>query len=194
MDFWVSIGSTYSYLTVMRIEQAATDAGVALRWRPFNVRDIMVSQNNIPFRDKPVKTAYMWRDMERRAMTHGLPISVPAPYPLTHLPLANQVALVGMREGWGVDYIKQTYKRWFVDSEPAGSEPNLSASLAALGVDAAAAIATAHSDEFVDLLAAQTQIAMDIGVFGSPSFVIGPEVFWGDDRLEDALAWAKTRA
>jgi 2-hydroxychromene-2-carboxylate isomerase len=49
MEFWVSIGSTYSYLTVMRIDAAARAAGVEVTWRPFNVRDIMVEQNNIPF-------------------------------------------------------------------------------------------------------------------------------------------------
>jgi hypothetical protein len=49
MEFWVSIGSTYSYLTVMRIDAASRAAGVEVTWRPFNVRDIMVEQNNIPF-------------------------------------------------------------------------------------------------------------------------------------------------
>jgi len=105
MEFWVSIGSTYSYLTVMRID-AAAEAGVSVTWRPFNVREIMVEQNNIPFKDKPVKTAYMWRDIERRAALHGLPASLPAPYPLPELPFANQVAVMGLKEGWGVACIK----------------------------------------------------------------------------------------
>ncbi len=193
MEFWVSIGSTYSYLTVMRIDAAAEAAGVTVTYRPFNVRDIMVEQNNIPFRDKPVKTAYMWRDMERRAALHGLPISVPAPYPLPHLPFANQVALLGLREGWGAAYLRETYRRWFVDGKRPGEDPNLSDSLAAVGVDPEDAIARARAPEVEAELAMQTERAKSIGVFGSPSFVVDGEVFWGDDRLEAALDWATGR-
>lgn len=191
IDFWYSIGSTYSYLTVMRMGDYAAQLGLEVCWRPFNVRDIMVAQKNIPFRDKPVKTAYMWRDMERRAGLYGLPIKVPAPYPLPDLPLANQVALLGMSEGWGVDYTVETYRRWFQDGQIAGSDPNLSDSLRAVGQDPAAVIARAESDEIRAALAAQTAEAMALGVFGSPSFVVGAEVFWGDDRLDDAAYWAK---
>ena len=82
IDFWFSIGSTYSYLTVMRLPGVARATGHSFRWRPFNVRHVMVSQNNIPFKDKPEKTAYMWRDIQRRAAGYGLRPTVPAPYPL----------------------------------------------------------------------------------------------------------------
>lgn len=193
MDFWVSIGSTYSYLTVMRIADAAEAAGVEVTWRPFNVRAIMVEQNNIPFKDKPVKTAYMWRDMERRAAVHGLDLRVPAPYPLPDLPFANAVAVLGMREGWGEDYIRETYRRWFVGGERPGEAPNLPDSLAALGLDPEETQARARAPEIEAALAAETEQAKAAGVFGSPSFVVAGELFWGDDRLEAALDWASGR-
>jgi 2-hydroxychromene-2-carboxylate isomerase len=193
MEFWVSIGSTYSNLTVMRIDAASRAAGVEVTWRPFNVRDIMVEQNNIPFRDKPVKTAYMWRDMERRAAMHGLPIAVPAPYPLPQLRFANQVALLGFREGWGANYMRETYRRWFVDGKRPGEDPNLSDSLAAVGVDPEDVMARARAPEIEAELALETESAKSLGVFGSPSFVADGEVFWGDDRLEAALDWATGR-
>ena len=75
IDFFFFYGSTYTYLTVMRIERAAAEAGVEIRWRPFNVREIMLEQDNIPFRDKPVKMRYMWRDVERRARGYGIPLA-----------------------------------------------------------------------------------------------------------------------
>jgi hypothetical protein len=90
IDFWYSIGSTNSYLTVMRLADVEKASGLAFRWRPFNVRHVMVAQNNVPFKDKPVKTAYMWRDIERRARRYGLTPRIPAPYPLPGLVLANQ--------------------------------------------------------------------------------------------------------
>lgn len=190
LDFWYSIGSTYSYLTVMRLGDYARDRGLDVTWLPFDVRRIMVSQNNIPFRDKPAKTAYMWRDLERRAARDGLPIRVPAPYPLPNLPLANQVALLGMEEGWGVDYTIETYRRWFQQGQEAGSAPNLGDSLCAVGQDPDAVLARLHRLDMAIRLDAQTDRAEALGIFGSPSLTVGDELFWGDDRLDDAADWA----
>lgn len=191
IEFWYSIGSTYSYLTVMRLQDHADRTGAAFTWRPFDVRAIMTEQNNSPFLNKPVKSAYMWRDIERRAAMYGLPIALPAPYPLAELRLANQVALLGMQEGWGIPYTRETYRLWFTEGLPAGSEPNLSQSLSRAGQDPARVLAAATSPQIDAALTAQTMRARDIGVFGSPSFVVGNEVFWGDDRLDDATAWAR---
>lgn len=192
IDFWFSIGSTYTCLTVMRLPDFAKDQGLTFNWRPFNVRTILVEQNNIPFAGKPVKAAYMWRDIERRAEKYGLKVSVPAPYPLENLPLANQVALLGMQEGWGQDYVIATYRRWFQDGQPAGSEPNLSESLRDIGQDPARVNAAATSLAVEEALAVETEVAKSLGVFGAPSFVVEDEVFWGDDRLEDAVSWARS--
>lgn len=191
IDFWYSIGSTYSYLTILRLPEMARKEGVDIRWRPFNVRHVMVEQNNIPFKDKPVKTAYMWRDIGRRAPRYGLHPKLPAPYPLHGLVLANQVAFLGAEEGWGEDYAQATYRHWFEAGQPAGEEPNLSECLSEIGQDPERVLTAAQSARIVDGLQAETLEAMEIGVFGSPSFVVGGEVFWGDDRLEDAIAWAK---
>lgn len=191
IDFWFSIGSTYSYLSVMRLADVARRTGIDFAWRPFNVRTIMVAQDNIPFANKPVKAAYMWRDIERRAAKYGLSPRLPAPYPIADLPLANQVALLGMREGWGVAYVRETYRLWFEAGEAAGAEPNLSQSLRAAGQDPEATLARATGAEAVADLAAETERAMALGIFGSPSFVVDGEVFWGDDRLEDAIAWRR---
>ena len=184
LDFWYSIGSTYTYLTVMRIADAAAQAGVPVRWRPFNVRHVMTVQNNIPFKDKPEKTAYMWRDVERRAQRYGFHVRLPAPYPLPELVLANQVAALGAAEGWGEAYTQAAYRCWFEAGQPAGEDPNLSASRV---------LEEAQSEKTVKMLADDTEEAMALGIFGAPSFAVGKEIFWGDDRLEDALLWAQDR-
>lgn len=191
IDFWFSIGSTYTCLSVMRLPAYAREHGLMVNWRPFNVRTILVEQNNIPFAGKPVKAAYMWRDIARRAGKYGLQINVPAPYPLEHLPLANQIALLGMLEGWGQDYVIATYRRWFRDGQPAGSEPNLSESLREIGQNPERVIEAARSPGIEDALASETREADRLGVFGAPSFVVDSEVFWGDDRLDDAVSWSR---
>jgi len=193
IDFWYSIGSTYSYLTVMRLADVERSSGVTFRWRPFNVRHVMIAQNNIPFKDKPVKAAYMWRDIERRASRYGLAPTLPAPYPLPGLVLANLVATLGAEEGWVQDYTRASYRRWFEEGEPAGEDPNLAASIREIGRDPAEVLASARSERIEAALAAATEEALDLGVFGSPSFVVDGDVFWGDDRLEDALLWAGQR-
>lgn len=192
IGFFFSIGSTYTFLTVMRLPAFARTHDVTINWRPFNVRTILVEQNNIPFAGKPVKAAYMWRDIERRAEKYGLAVQLPAPYPLEQLPLANQVALLGMHEGWGQDYVIATYRRWFQDGQPAGSDPNLSESLKEIGQDPDRVVETATSSAIEDALANETEVAKQLGVFGAPSFVVEGEVFWGDDRLEDAVSWARS--
>lgn len=191
IDFWFSIGSTYSYLSVMRLAEVAAATGIDFVWRPFNVRAIMIAQNNIPFANKPVKAAYMWRDIGRRAAKYGLSSKLPAPYPIADLPLANQVALLGMAEGWGRDYVAESYRLWFDEGVPAGAEPNLSNSLRAAGQDPETILARATAAEAVERLATETEKAAALGVFGSPTFVVGGEVFWGDDRLDDAMSWLR---
>ena len=192
IDFWFSIGSTYSYLTVMRLPEVAKSTGVEFRWRPFNVRHVMIEQNNVPFANKPVKSAYMWRDIERRAERYGLSPRIPAPYPLPGLVLANLVATLASEEGWVQEYLQATYRRWFEEGLPAGEDPNLSDSLLEIGQDPKRVLSFATDERTEQALEASTAEAMELGVFGSPTFLVNGEVFWGDDRLDDAIDWART--
>jgi 2-hydroxychromene-2-carboxylate isomerase len=189
IDFWFMIGSTYTYLTVSRLHEVEAAAQIRFRWCPFNVRAIMQEMNNIPFATKPVKLAYMWRDVERRASKYGLPSRVPAPYPLKNLELANRVAVLGELEGWCSDYVRATYRRWFVDGKEAGAEPNLSESLREIGEDPGRIIPEASNDSIGRALEANTQRARELNIFGAPTFITRGELFWGDDRLEDAVSW-----
>jgi 2-hydroxychromene-2-carboxylate isomerase len=191
MDFWFSIGSTYSYLSVMRLADVAAKTGVAFRWRPFNVRAIMREMENIPFANKPVKAAYMWRDVERRSAMYGLHPKLPAPYPLKELELANRVAIVAQAEGWVEDYARTAYRYWFEHGDPAGSESNLSRSIADCGRAPEQVIGLANAPAAINGLEDATNEARALGIFGSPTFVVGRELFWGDDRLDDAIAWLR---
>lgn len=194
LDFFFFIGSTYTYLTVSRIAALASREGVAVRWRPFSVRTIMAEQNNIPFRDKPAKASYMWRDIERRAGRHGVPFRSIPPYPVDPDELANRVAVVASLEGWCPEYATAVFRAWFLEHKVPGDLQHLPALLAGLGHDPEATIARANTEGIRDRYAAETQVARALGIFGSPTFVSGGEIFWGDDRLEDALDWCKSHA
>jgi 2-hydroxychromene-2-carboxylate isomerase len=189
MNFFFSYGSTYSYLSIMRIEQFA--GGVAVRWRPFYARTIMTEQNNRPFLGKPVKTKYMWRDVERRAAQFGVPFAGVPPYPIQPSTLAHRVGLVASRDGWRSQFSKAVYRTWFIEKKEPAAPTNLHEVLLSIGKDPIAKLAEADSAEFHALLDAETDVARQLGIFGSPTFAVGDEIFWGDDRLEQAIAWTK---
>jgi 2-hydroxychromene-2-carboxylate isomerase len=191
IDFWFTMGSTYSYLSAMRIPEVEQATDVKIRWRPFSLRTILQEMKHIPFADKPAKCTYMWRDIERRAAMYGFHVRVPAPYPLRENALANKLALIGMQEGWGKDFIRASYGHWLQEGEESGSEPNVSKSLRECGQDPKRALDLARSEHGERSLAAETGEARKLNIFGSPTFVVGTELFWGDDPLEDAISWLK---
>ena len=191
IDFWFTMGSTYSYLTVMRLREVEASSGIAFRWRPFHLLTLLQEMKHVPFADKPAKQAYMWRDIERRAHRYGFPVRAPAPYPVRQSVVANRIALLGMEEGWGCDFVRAAYVRWFQHAEETGSEPNASESIRAAGQDPERVLAAAGSDRICRQLDSETDLARSLGIFGAPMFAVDGELFWGDDRLDDALAWSR---
>jgi 2-hydroxychromene-2-carboxylate isomerase len=191
IDFWFTMGSTYSGLSVLRLADVERSSGMSFRWRPFHLLLILQEMKHVPFADKPAKCAYMWRDLARRAAMYGFAGKFPAPYPAKQSVAANQVAIVGMREGWGKDFVRTAYRRWFQEGEETGSEPNLSSSLRDVGQEPDRVLALAKTAETNDRLLVETDAARQLGIFGSPTFVVGHELFWGDDRIEDAIDWRR---
>ena len=192
IDFYFSIGSTYTFLSVTRILDVEQKHGVKFNWKPFSVRAIMKEMNNIPFpKDKKNKVDYMWRDIERRAEGYGFFAKTPVPYPLTQFDLANKLAILGLKEGWGVDYVQITYKRWFQENKEPATEPNISEICSELKLDKEKIISKANSEEIEKEFLSNTDSARKNKIFGSPSFIVNNEIFWGDDRMEDAIKWSK---
>ena len=189
IDFYFSIGSTYTYLTVTRILDVEKKHQVKFNWKPFSVRKIMMDMDNIPFTppSKKIKSDYMWRDIERRAKFYDFHALVPAPYPLKEFDLANQIAILGMNEGWGIEYVISTYKRWFQQGKEPATEPNLTEIFKMLNLQKEETLNKAKSTEIYKQYEENTENAYKSGVFGSPTFIYKGEVFWGDDRLEDCI-------
>ena len=192
IDFYFSIGSTYTYLSVTRIIDVEKEHQVKFSWKPFSVRIIMKEMNNIPFpKDKINKVNYMWRDIERRANGYGFFANTPVPYPLTEFDLANQIAILGLSEGWGVNYIRISYQKWFQEGKEPAIEPSISEVCKELKLDKDRIISDANEKHVCDKYHSNTNYARQNKIFGSPSFVIDKEIFWGDDRMEDAIQWSK---
>jgi 2-hydroxychromene-2-carboxylate isomerase len=193
IEFWYEFASTYSYPAAMRVERLAADAGVALRWRPFLLGPILKQQglNDSPFNIFAVKGRYMWRDLERVCAAEGVPLALPpVRFPQNGLKAAR-LALIGESEGWTPAFTRAAFAANFAEQMDISDDATLRTILLALGVDADAAMAAANTQENKDALKRQTEEAAARGLFGAPSFTVGDELFWGNDRLEAALAWAK---
>ena len=193
IDFYFSIGSTYTFLSVTRILDIEKKNNIKFNWKPFSVRAIMKEMNNIPFpKDKKNKVDYMWRDIERRAKSYGFFAKTPVPYPLSEFDLANQIAILGLEEGWGIDYVRLTYKKWFQEGKEPAIDPRISEVCDELKLNKNEIITAAKDQIIQNKYLLNTDSARNNKIFGSPTFVVNSEIFWGDDRMEDAIAWSKT--
>ena len=191
VDFFFSIGSTYTYLSVTRILDIEKKHQIKFNWKPFSVREIMKEMNNIPFpKDKINKVNYMWRDIERRAEGYGFFAKTPVPYPLSEFDLANQIAILGIEKEWGVNFVIQTYKKWFQEKKEPAIEPSISEVCEELGLIKNDIINDAQTEIVKNKYRQNTNLAREYKIFGSPSFVVNNELFWGDDRMEDAIKWS----
>jgi len=193
LEFWYEFASTYSYPAAMRVERLAGDAGLTVRWRPFLLAPIFGAQGwtDSPFNIYPVKGRYMWRDLERICAREALPLKLPpVRFPQNGLKAAR-LALAGEAEGWTPAFTRAIYTANFAEQKDISDDATLTAILTRLGVDATRAMDAANTSQNKAKLKTQTDNAIARGLFGAPSFVVGDELFWGNDRLEDAIAWAK---
>jgi 2-hydroxychromene-2-carboxylate isomerase len=202
LDFWLEYDSTYSYLAAERIGTMAKRAGVAVRWRPFLLGPIFQAQgwNSSPFNIYPQKGEYMWRDMARLCESQGLPLQPPDKLKTMKFPqnsvLAARVAMIGFSGGWGEDFSRRVYRAQFGDGKDIGDGETIAGILQAMRHDPAAIVELAQADDNKLALRKQTEEAQRLKIFGAPSFVVqnsagSGELFWGNDRLEDALAWSQ---
>ncbi len=192
IEFWYEFASTYSYPAAMRIAPLAEAAGVALRWRPFLLGPIFQTfgWNDSPFNIYAAKGRYMWRDLERLCAAESVPLKLPpVTFPQNGL-TAARLALAGEGDGWTPAFTRAVFAANHAEQEDISDEAVLAALLDGLGVDGRAALAAANTPANKDALKAQTADAAARGIFGAPSFTVGDELFWGNDRLEAALAWA----
>ena len=189
LTFWISIGSTYTYLTALRLSKFIRDNDFDISFKIINIRLIMKKMDNVPFPpSKPSKVNYMWKDIQRRAEIYQIPIpKIPAPYPLKYFDEANLYALTALEEGWFVQYLENTYRYWFLEELPAGSNENIKLVCSINNIDFQSFKEKSSSDKVLNEYKNNTQLAYEFGVFGVPSFSVNKNLFWGDDRLNDIV-------
>ncbi len=192
IEFWLDLASPYSYLSAMRIDDIAERARVAVRWRPFLLGAIFKSfgWDNSPFVLQKEKGAYMWQDMARQCRKQNIPWTRPSTFPRYPV-LAARVALYGADEPWIGAFCRHVMLRNFAHDQDIATEADVTDVLNALALPTATILAAAQSDENKLRLREQTDRAKSLGIFGAPTFFVRDEMYWGNDRLDDAIACAR---
>jgi len=188
LEIWFEFGSNYSYLSVQRIGELARSRGVTIKWEPFLLGPIFKSfgWETSPFVLQEQKGRYMWRDMERQCEKYGLPWKRPASFPRRAL-LPMRVAVLGKESLWIEAFSKRMMTLNFVEDQEIDSVEAVTRVLFELGLDASSILERAQQAENKERLKEQTQRAQSRGVFGGPTFFVGEEMFWGNDRLDEAV-------
>jgi 2-hydroxychromene-2-carboxylate isomerase len=190
LDFWFDFGSNYSYLSMMRIEEEAARHHVCIRWQPFLLGPIFRSFGwaSSPFVLQKEKGDYTWKDMARQCRRYGLPWRQPSQFPRSAV-LPLRIALVGVAQPWMGEFCQRTMAMNFAEDRDIDSPQAMRDLLAALDLPAHRIIEEALSDANKARLRRQTEIAAEKGIFGAPTFFAGDEMFWGNDRLDEAMAF-----
>ena len=191
IELFFDFASTYSYPAVMTAERCAAQHGVAVSLRPILLGPIFAAQGYTqpPFLQFSAKGAYHFRDLERICGDLGLPWNKPSAFPRRSL-LPARVALVGLDEDWGAEFTRRVFMLNFAEDREIDDARNLRALLEELGLAADEVLARALSEDNRERLKRETARAEQLGVFGAPTFVVGGELFWGHDRMQQALRWA----
>lgn len=192
LEFWYDHASNYSYLSAMRIDALAASHGVAVTWRPFLLGPIFKAQGwtSSPFNIYPAKGRYMIRDMERLALARGIPFVMPDPFPANSL-LAGRIATAGIASGWTPAFSRAAFTAQFGGGADIANPSVLTKLLTDIGLPADTILAEAQAEATKLALRRATEEAADLGIFGAPTFrTAAGELFWGDDRLEMAMAYA----
>jgi 2-hydroxychromene-2-carboxylate isomerase len=193
LTFWYEFASPYSWLAAERIEALAAAAEVEIDWRPFLLGPIFVAQGwtTSPFNLYPAKGANMWRDMERLCARMDLPpITRPDPFPQISL-LAARVA-TALPDARRPAFTRAVYRAEFTHNQPIADHAVIARLLRDCSADPDTAMAAAESPQNKAALRAAIEQARSLGIYGAPSFISAAgELFWGNDRLEQALSWAR---
>lgn len=192
LEFWFEFASTYSYPAAHAVEAAAKARGIEVKWRSFLLGPIFAAQgwNDSPFNVYPAKGRYMWRDLARICAAQNLALKKPSQFPRGSL-LAARIACRFADEPWIGEFVRRVYSANFADDLDIASPFVIGKVLADMGRVPAAIMQAAQAQESKDAFRAQADKAVALGLIGAPSYVVDGEIFWGGDRLAQALDWAE---
>jgi 2-hydroxychromene-2-carboxylate isomerase len=188
-SFYYDVGSPYAYLAAERVDELMP---VDVEWHPVLLGGLFQATGRSSWALTEHREAGI-AEIERRAAERGLPpMAWPEPWPGDGL-LAMRAAVVAHRLGRGREFALQALRVHFREGRSLNDRDALEDALARAGLDPASVLEAAADQPTKTELRDLTAQALERGVTGVPSIIVAGEVFWGDDRLQDAARAARHR-
>ncbi len=184
-EFFFDFGSLASYLAHTQIAQLEQASGAKAVYQPMLLGGVFQATGNQSPASIPAKGAYIFDDFDRFASRYGVPLNRNPHFPINTLMLMRGACGLQIQEpARFMAYVDAMFKAIWVDSLNMNDAAVAAAALGAAGFDPAAMMAMTQSPDVKDRLKAVTQDAIDRGVFGAPTFFVGQQMFWGQDRFD----------
>ncbi|MGI9462674.1 MAG: 2-hydroxychromene-2-carboxylate isomerase, partial [Aestuariivirgaceae bacterium] len=191
LEFWFDFASTYSYLSAMRIDDLAEKSGITVQWKPFLLGPIFSNQgwDTSPFNIYEAKGRYMWRDLERSSRDYGIAFTRPEVFPQFTL-TAARIGVAAEAEPWLPAYCRALFAAEYGCGKDITSASAVAVALQQAGANPEQWLDIAAQPGTKQALKDRVEEARSLGIFGAPTFITpDKELFWGDDRLDAAVAW-----
>ena len=182
IEFFWDAASPYTYLAATQIEPVVARAGAKLVWRPFLLGKVFEATGNRMPASVPAKAKHLFCDVQRWAQHYGVPVAFPKVFPVNSV-LALRAGIAASAQGRGAEFARAVMKAYWADGTDISQPEAVSAIAAAVGLDGAALLLQAQEQPVKDQLRANTEEAVRRGAFGAPTFFVGEQMFWGNDRL-----------
>ena len=187
IDFFFDLSSPYSYLAATQLPSVAERAGAQIRWLPFVLGAVFKAAGNVMPAASPPKARYMLDDLTRWADEYGVPFRMNTRFPVNALK-AMRLVVAAEAEDRAADVAQTAFRALWVDDRDVTAPEELRAIAVASRLDAERALVAIESAAIKERLRAYTDDAIRRGAFGAPSFFVGEQLFWGNDRLHQVEA------
>src|SRR4249920_2689249 len=184
-EFWYDFGSTATYLAWTQLPALEAATGAKAIWKPMLLGAVFQAAGNQSPANIPAKGKYLFVDFARFAKRYGVTLNRNPHFPInTLLLMRGAIALQMSGDASLMDYCHAVFKAIWVDSLNMNDPTTVAEALRRAGFDAQVLVALASEQTTKDALKAATQTAVERGVFGAPTFFIGDQMFWGQDRMD----------
>ncbi len=185
VEFLFDVGSPYTYLAYHQLPEIARAQGAGIVWTPILLGGVFQATGNKSPAELPAKARYSNIDLQRWAKAYGVTIRMNPHFPINTLALMRGAVAMQMRsEAEFHRYLRAIFSAMFENPRNLNEPAEIGAVLASAGFDPMAFMQQISEPAVKDRLKENTASAVARGVFGAPSFIVGEDMFWGQDRLE----------
>ncbi|MEO8544364.1 MAG: 2-hydroxychromene-2-carboxylate isomerase [Burkholderiaceae bacterium] len=184
-DFLFDFGSPAAYLAWTQLPQLAAATGATVNALPILLGGVFQATGNRAPISVPLKGSYLFKDLDRFARRYGVPLVMNPHFPINTITLMRiDVGMLQAGHPQLLAYRDAVFRAIWAEQRNMGDADTVAEVLTAAGLDGPALLALAADPQVKESLKVRTQQAVDRGVFGAPTFFVGDEMFWGQDRLD----------